>query len=147
LKLWSQIVKDPEESGVYLLEEGKPSEELRSMATGQSLLFVHLDGAQIENKSQFLDSIAKAMGFPDYFGRNWDALADCLTSLPEEAAPGWVILYEQLTNFANTNREDFEIAVDIFKGAAEFWRNQGKSFHVLFEGRGDDDFGLPIIRV
>jgi hypothetical protein len=32
----------------------------------------------IDTKEQLLDAIAAAMEFPDYFGRNWDALNDCL---------------------------------------------------------------------
>ncbi|QDU81619.1 Barstar (barnase inhibitor) [Polystyrenella longa] len=29
----------------------------------------------------FLDHLAEVLEFPSYFGRNWDALSDCLTDL------------------------------------------------------------------
>ena len=35
-------------------------------------------------KSELLAALAGALSLPDYFGANWDALADCLTDL------GWV---------------------------------------------------------
>jgi len=33
------------------------------------------------NEEIFLDAVSKAMRFPDYFGRNWDALDECLTDM------------------------------------------------------------------
>lgn len=33
------------------------------------------------SKTALLDEIASALAFPDWFGRNWDALSDCLGDL------------------------------------------------------------------
>ncbi|MFI6321282.1 barstar family protein [Nonomuraea sp. NPDC050556] len=38
----------------------------------------------------FMDSIAAALAFPDYFGRNLDALYDCLADLTGEHVVVWV---------------------------------------------------------
>ncbi|MFF5991563.1 barstar family protein [Prauserella flavalba] len=47
--------------------------------------FTHvLDGTNHPDKLGTLDAIAAALSFPDYFGRNLDALYDCLTDL------GWL---------------------------------------------------------
>ncbi|PXY27548.1 barstar family protein [Prauserella muralis] len=44
--------------------------------------FAHvLDGSTRPDKLGTLDAIAAALSFPDYFGRNLDALYDCLTDL------------------------------------------------------------------
>ncbi|PRX47237.1 barstar (barnase inhibitor) [Prauserella shujinwangii] len=40
-----------------------------------------LDGAQHRDRLGTLDAIAAALSFPDWFGRNLDALYDCLTDL------------------------------------------------------------------
>lgn len=40
-----------------------------------------LDGSGHADKLGTLDAIAEALSFPDYFGRNLDALYDCLTDL------------------------------------------------------------------
>ncbi|MEU6646501.1 barstar family protein [Saccharomonospora sp. NPDC046836] len=40
-----------------------------------------LDGRALGDKLSTLDAIAAALSFPDYFGRNLDALYDCLTDL------------------------------------------------------------------
>jgi RNAse (barnase) inhibitor barstar len=44
--------------------------------------YAHLmDGERAVDKLSTLDAIAAALSFPDYFGRNLDALYDCLTDL------------------------------------------------------------------
>lgn len=44
--------------------------------------YPHLvDGGRTVDKASTLDAIAAAMSFPDYFGRNLDALYDMLTDL------------------------------------------------------------------
>lgn len=40
-----------------------------------------LDGARARDKASFMNAIADALRFPDYFGKNWDALVDCLDEL------------------------------------------------------------------
>ena len=43
-----------------------------------------IDGAAIETREQLHDALARQLSFPDYYGRNLDALFDCLTDLAEE---------------------------------------------------------------
>ena len=43
-----------------------------------------IDGAAIETREQLHDALARQLSFPDYYGRNLDALFDCLTELREE---------------------------------------------------------------
>ena len=42
---------------------------------------VELDGRRTRTLRTFYPRIAKALFFPDYFGKNLDALSDCLASL------------------------------------------------------------------
>lgn len=37
--------------------------------------------ADITTKTELLDALAATLGFPDYFGRNWDALEECIRDL------------------------------------------------------------------
>jgi RNAse (barnase) inhibitor barstar len=40
-----------------------------------------IDGTRIRSKGEFYDAVAAALSFPDWFGRNLDALYDCLRDL------------------------------------------------------------------
>ncbi len=46
----------------------------------------HLAGARLDTAAAFHTAIADALGFPDYYGRNLDALEDCLGDLAETTA-------------------------------------------------------------
>ena len=46
---------------------------------------VLIDGAAIETREQLHDALARQLALPEYYGRNLDALFDCLTELREDA--------------------------------------------------------------
>lgn len=43
-----------------------------------------LDGEMIQDREMLHSTLARAMDFPDWYGRNLDALYDCLTDAVEE---------------------------------------------------------------
>lgn len=43
-----------------------------------------IDCAGITGAEQLHDALSKALGFPQWYGRNLDALYDCLTGIGEE---------------------------------------------------------------
>ncbi len=43
-----------------------------------------IDGAIIETREQLHDTLAQQLSLPEYYGRNLDALFDCLTDLSED---------------------------------------------------------------
>lgn len=45
---------------------------------------VIFEAAKMTDKASALEHIAKKLNFPDYFGKNFDALNDCLTDISEE---------------------------------------------------------------
>ena len=44
---------------------------------------VKIDGASITSEDSFHDVFFERLGFPEYYGRNWDAWIDCLTYVDE----------------------------------------------------------------
>ena len=73
-----------------------------------------------------IDAIARALDFPAWFGRNWDALEDCLGDLSWRKAPHRLV-------FRNFRRGDqLGILVDILDSTARFWAEQGGSFVAAF---------------
>ncbi len=42
---------------------------------------IRLDGAQLQNRKEAMELLGQALAFPKWWGRNLDALYDCLTDL------------------------------------------------------------------
>ena len=61
---------------------------------GQHFLYTNLNEAQ--SKQDVLDIIARDFLFPDHFGKNLDALYDCMTDLVHKSGPqpGFVVVLE-----------------------------------------------------
>jgi RNAse (barnase) inhibitor barstar len=98
-----------------------------------------LDGRVMTSRSAAHGEIARAFGFPDYYGRNWDAFNDCFGDFVEEhsgeliavvwehveittrAAPataievGWALLEARARSMPSLdNRDTPHIHVDVF---------------------------------
>lgn len=43
-----------------------------------------IDGNEIETRDMLHDTLSEALNFPEWYGRNLDALYDCLTDMGEE---------------------------------------------------------------
>ena len=63
---------------------------------------VLLDGEKITNIGQVYDIFSKELSFPGYFGRNLDALYDCLSERSEEI--GVIIVNLKLLEMALEKR-------------------------------------------
>lgn len=87
--------------------------------------------ARVATKEAFLAAVGEALGFPDWYGHNWDALADCLTDLSWMEADGYVIVLERADAFAQAAPTDFATALSIFQDAADTWREDGVPFWTL----------------
>jgi RNAse (barnase) inhibitor barstar len=99
---------------------------------GQHFLYAYC--ADATTKQQVLSVIANAFHFPRHFGKNFDALEDCLTDLPFKAGPqpGFLIVLEQLPNTAKFDKEARETLLDVFRDAADFWADKKVPFRVFY---------------
>ena len=101
-------------------------------AAGQHFLYVNLGEAQ--TKQDVLDAIAQAFLFPAHFGKNLDALFDCMTDLVHKSGqqPGFVLVLEQLPDNARFDREAREQLLEVFRDAAEFWGERRIPFRCFY---------------
>ncbi|TCS38623.1 barstar (barnase inhibitor) [Paucimonas lemoignei] len=99
---------------------------------GQHFLYAYC--ADATTKLQVLSVIATAFHFPRHFGKNFDALEDCLTDLPFKAGkqPGFLIVLEQLPNTPKFDRDARETLLDVFRDAADFWADKKVPFRVFY---------------
>ncbi len=85
----------------------------------------------VREKSAFLAACAGALAFPPHFGHNWDAFYDCMTDAMSGLGPAALVVFDDLTGFAQSAPAEFEAAVDALADAAEFWRERGGRLVVL----------------
>jgi RNAse (barnase) inhibitor barstar len=99
---------------------------------GQHFLYAYC--AEATTKQQVLGIIAQAFHFPKHFGKNFDALRDCLTDLAYKAGqqPGFVVVLEQLPNTPKFDKEARETLLDVFRDAADFWSEKKVAFRVFY---------------
>jgi RNAse (barnase) inhibitor barstar len=77
-----------------------------------------LDGSTLHDKASALDGIAAVMSFPDYFGRNLDALRDCLTDLSWLPAGGHVLVWQRSAVLRGDDPTAYERIVTVLGQAA-----------------------------
>ena len=131
-------LSDAAKSGVYAASH---AEDILDATRGSDLRVARIDLAGVAEKGALLDRISSALQFPGWFGRNWDALEDCLSDLSWSKARGHVLLFE---NGKELGAPDSKTLIEILGAAAAHWRGKDRSFFAVFLG---DPMGLaPLYR-
>jgi RNAse (barnase) inhibitor barstar len=83
------IVKAPERLWRADGDGGTLQATLAAAGVGEVAL---VDGKKARDKAAFMREVARALKFPDYFGANWDAFAECLDDLHWKDVPIFVVV-------------------------------------------------------
>ncbi|MBX7468259.1 barstar family protein [Streptomyces sp. MAG02] len=94
-----------------------PFAGLLAGARAEGWATVVLDLTGVTGKAALMDRFARALDLPDWFGRNWDALADCLGDLPA-TGHGRLLIVTGWQPYADARPEEWAIARDILDRAA-----------------------------
>ncbi len=109
-------------------------EDLMEAAQGADQHFLYANLTAAQSKQDVLEGIAQAFMFPAHFGKNLDALYDCMTDLVNKsgAQPGFVVVLEQLPDNPRFDREAREQLLDVFREAADFWAERKIPFRCFY---------------
>ncbi|KQW38933.1 barnase inhibitor [Rhizobacter sp. Root404] len=109
-------------------------EDLMQAAQGAEQHFLYANLTAAQSKQDVLEGIAQAFMFPAHFGKNLDALYDCMTDLVHKsgAQPGFVVVLEQLPDNPRFDREAREQLLDVFRDAADFWAERKIPFRCFY---------------
>jgi RNAse (barnase) inhibitor barstar len=117
---------------------------------GKLGIVVEVDGTAARTLESFFNVLSEALNLPDYFGRNWEALKDCLEDLEWLPGDSYLFIFrnaDQLFSDEPIEREAFlrilnlvaqEWATPIVLG--EWWDRPAIPFHVLLD---DKSFKWP----
>lgn len=128
----AHLLRQPLRAGLYRLT--RPiADVLGPAARHAGLPVIDCDLASCTDKADFLDRVAAALHFPAWFGRNWDALADCLGDMGWLPAEGYVIVLANADRFRAAAEADFDTALEIFGEALLDWAKDGVPMWIFVE--------------
>jgi RNAse (barnase) inhibitor barstar len=108
--------------------------DLQAAATelGHHFLYASLGDAQ--SKQDVLDTIAAAFKLPAHFGKNYDALYDCMTDPLHKSGtqPGFIVVLEHVPAHAKFDKEAREQLLDIFRDVSEYWHDRKIPFRCFY---------------
>ena len=84
---------------------------------------VDIDGNKMVDKNVFFSFISKELYFPDYFGKNWDALDECLQDLEWlDISVNQVLIIVRNPNsiLSNEKKTEREILISCLNDASDF---------------------------
>jgi hypothetical protein len=122
-------LQDVAESGIYQLNCAPESVRIAAEQVGFTLLEVDLSA--VHGKGALLAALAQAVRAPEWFGNNWDALADALGDLSWLSAPGYVLMLGHGEEHFGLNDSDYDTLQAILTDTVAFWASQGKPFWIF----------------
>ncbi|MFC9296528.1 barstar family protein [Streptomyces sp. NPDC057011] len=86
---------------------------------------VRLDLDGVRSKAELMERCGEALRLPEWFGGNWDALADALRDLswlPDAA--GRLVAVTSWRVFAAVRPAEWSTLREVLEGTVDFWREQ-----------------------
>jgi len=88
-----------------------------------------IDGENVRNKIEMFEVFSKKLKFPNYFGKNFDALYDMLTDL------SWLKKNElsiNVQNFNNLSNNDLKLLKSTISNANNYWSKNNSNITISF---------------
>ncbi len=130
------LVLAGERRGVFRLDG--PTNGLIDAARDRGWHVVTLDTDGTVDKEGFMTAVDDAFDLPEWFGRNWDALDECLRALDLDEPDGVLVLWENWDGFAVADPDAFETAIEVFRDATVAWHDDGTPGAVVLRGDGPE---------
>jgi len=88
--------------------------------------------AAVRTDQDLFAVVSAAMQFPDYFGRNWDALDECLGDMDWLPSGGYLLVLHDATEGWSQTPFVLGRFVTSWLEASEYWAENQIPFHLLF---------------
>ena len=119
----------PDWSCVHFTRESPSEDDLTARGIG----LVRLDGGSVADDGELFDALAAGFSFPDYFGRNWDAVDECLRDLSWLPADGYVLVVRAADALWRRDPRLPARLIESWLFCAEHWARRERPFHLVFE--------------
>jgi Barstar (barnase inhibitor) len=125
-------LEDIESAGITSLAP-EARESLLQAARSTDFNVCEIDLTAIEGENDLFAEFARALSLPDWFGHNWDALADCLMDLSWLEFSGYVLHIQGMDNLADTQPALHATLHEILLDSCLYWQDEGRAFWVFIE--------------
>lgn len=124
-------------SSLLVVPAGTTASALVKAPAGFALRMIN--GKKCATPAGLFTEFARALGFPDYFGHNWDAMEECLADLEWLPAKGYILLITDAQAVLPGDEDEYETFLEILSDAGEAWSkgragegSRATAFHALF---------------
>jgi RNAse (barnase) inhibitor barstar len=108
--------------------------DLQEAAQNLGHHFLYANLAEAQSKQDVLDLIGAQFTLPSHFGKNFDALYDCMTDPLHKSGPqpGFIVVLESIPAHAKFDKEAREQLLDIFRDTADYWGDRKIPFRCFY---------------
>jgi RNAse (barnase) inhibitor barstar len=108
--------------------------DLQDAAQNLGHHFLYANLAEAQSKQDVLDLVGAQFTLPSHFGKNFDALYDCMTDPLHKSGPqpGFIVVLEQIPAHAKFDKEAREQLLDIFRDTADYWGDRKIPFRCFY---------------
>lgn len=138
-----QLLRDIPRAGLYSADEDCAC-SLYHAGPGTGFNVYRIDFGQVHDTESLHYVLSHSLHFPDWYGANWDGLADCLTDMSWNEADGYLLILQRTESLQRTAPEVFDMLMQILQETVQAWREQGTPFWTLIIG---DNIKLPQLEV
>ena len=104
---------------------------IEAAARHAKIRYLDVDLSHAEDKATLFAALAKGLHLPEYFGHNFDALADVLEDRDWIGNSGCAIRLAHAAHYRKVHPTDWRTLEDILSEACSFWRERHLAFWVL----------------
>ncbi len=114
------LLADPTQAGTYFVD-ARDRESLVEAGGVLQFAVLPVDLRACTDTAAAMREIAETLRFPDWFGDNLDALADCLADLSWLPAEGYVLMLEHTADWRAQDPEAMGTVLEILNDTAARW--------------------------
>ena len=97
------------------------------------ITWLDLDLAGVTSRDAFLRRCAEVFPLPEHFGRNWDALHECMLDFAGAEIAGAVVHWRRGTQLARRAPDAVTTALEILQDGARYSSGSGRIFIVIVD--------------
>lgn len=126
----SAVARSVSNCSVHFVQPYDMTEEIDGLQVS-GYLVAEITASRIPDKLRLIDEISRSLKFPEYCGRNLDALEDCLRDLDDRYS-GYLLLIRESEDFWSTNTNLAMTLTSIWLNCSDYWIELDKPFNLFF---------------